>query len=333
MRRHGANWEHAIAVTRPALLLAPADFLDEIADRLRAAGVQDAVANREAAPLFDWLMGLVALQGVSDAVAFDYDARHGGVAWGAIAAGLAAGPSCPRLAHYWAFEGCGYRKGARVCGSPHLLEGCPLPAHDLRKGLLNEAAYSLALFVRDACGGDLVGWIDARLAGADPGRGVPDRAAVMRNTIVEPLVNVVGIGPKLWSMMLAELLLVGDPARERWVAAGAAMIAVDSLVHNFFHRAGILRRLGAEHPYGAGCYGATGCAAVIAGLAERTDARAFNPTFPAVFPRWVQHAIWRFAATGLHDVCNGRRIDDRVRCRQGLRCPAYAACDRLAIGR
>ena len=65
----------------------------------------------------------------------------------------------------------------------------------------------------------------------------------------------------------------------------------NSLVHAFLHRTGILRRLGASHPYGAGCYGPKGCAAVIAGLAERVDARAYNPAFPVVFPRWVQHAI------------------------------------------
>src|SRR5205085_2789288 len=36
-----------------------------------------------------------------------------------------------------------------------------------RKGDLNQAAYSLLLFIRDLCDGDLVGWIDQRLATAD----------------------------------------------------------------------------------------------------------------------------------------------------------------------
>ena len=326
-------WEHAVAVTRPALLLAPADFLDEIAGRLRAAGVQDAVARRESAPLFDFVAALAARQGISNDAAIRFDARHGGVTWATVEAGLAAGAACPRLAHYWSFAGCNYRKVAQTCGSPPDMPSCPLPTHPLRKGLLNEAAHALFFFIRDVCGGDLVGWVDSRLAGADPGLGAPHRAERLRDAVVGPLLNVHGIGPKVWSMVLAELLLVGDPERERWVTAGAAMVAVDSLVHAFLHRTGILRRFGAEHTYGAGCYGPNGCAAVIAGLAEHIDARAYNPAFPAVFPRWVQHAVWRFASVGSHDVCNGRRIDDRARCQQALRCPTYPACDRLRLGR
>ena len=78
------------------------------------------------------------------------------------------------------------------------------------------------------------------------------------------------------------------------------MIAIDTLVHNFLHRTGILHRFGADHAYGSGCYRRGGCAEIIEAVAERIDARAFNPAFPAVFPRFVQHAIWRYCAqTGL----------------------------------
>ncbi len=51
-----------------------------------------------------------------------------------------------------------------------------------------------------------------------------------------------------------------------------------------------------------------------------------DPDFPVVFPRFVQHAIWRFCATGVLDVCNGLRIDDRAPYRQRL-CPAGPNCD------
>ena len=44
---------------------------------------------------------------------------------------------------------------------PHLIDSCPLPTHN---GNLNQLAYSLFLFIRDIANGDLVGWIDARLA-------------------------------------------------------------------------------------------------------------------------------------------------------------------------
>jgi hypothetical protein len=74
------------------------------------------------------------------------------------------------------------------------------------------------------------------------------------------------------------------------------MIAIDTLVHNFLHRTGILARFGADHLYGAGCYRPGGCADIITLVAAQIDARAFNPAFPAIFPRFVQHAIWRYCA-------------------------------------
>ena len=69
------------------------------------------------------------------------------------------------------------------------------------------------------------------------------------------------------------------------------MIAIDTLVHNFLHRTGLLRRLKAEHAYGARCYAPGGCAEIIEGLAHRINARAFNPALPASFPRWLLSAF------------------------------------------
>ena len=325
-------WAHALRVVRPALLLMPTDWLDEVASRLRAAGIQAAVARHDSGPVIDLVVAMAARAGVSNAAADSYAATHGALTWAAVSAALATGPSCPRLRSYWHYAGCRYTKISGTCGSPRHLPACPVPAHDLRKGLLNEGGFGLALFVRDVCGGDLVSWLDARLATADPGLGVPGRGVALRDAVLLPLTNVHGLGPKVLSMTLAELLLVGDPERERWRAAGAAMVAVDSLVHAHLQRAGILRRLVAEHPYGPACVGPRGCVAVVQGLAERIDARAFGAGHPAVFPRFLQSALWRFAATGLHNVCNGRRIDDRGRCGQVLRCPSYLICDRVALG-
>ena len=153
---------------------------------------------------------------------------------------------------------------------------------------------------------------------------------MLGTAVSEPLAAVTGIGRKLASMALAELLLAGDPGRERWVAAGAGMVAVDSLVHNWLHRTGSLRRCGAEHVYGPACYAPGGCADILRALAETVDARAFNPAFPATFPRFVQHAIWRFCSTGGLDMCNGNRVDDRAPCRQRF-CPAGPDCDRVPL--
>ncbi len=326
--RDGVN--HLWPVAYPALLLAPIDFVEEIADRLATRHIQDAVARHDTAPIFDWLMTLVSLQGISDAVALGWDARHGGITWAEVNSALVARPSCPRLRSFGRFQGCGYRRARGICAEPAHQGGCPLPRHALRKGGLAVAAYSLALFIRDICAGDFVAWLDASLTDADPGPGSANRAEVLGMAVVKPLTGIVGIGPKLWSLMLAELLLVGDPGRERWVTAGAGMIAVDSLVHNFLHRTGSLRRCGADHRYGPACYAPGGCAEILRHLAATVDARAFNPRFPAHFPRWVQHALWQFCSEVGGGPCNGRRIDDRRSCRQ-RHCPAYARCDRIPL--
>ena len=92
--------EHLRRVTYPALVSGPVDFLDGIAARLTGAGVQRAVAERNTAPIYDWLMTLVSLQGISDGVALGWDARHGGIAWAEVNSALAAKPSCPRLRSY-----------------------------------------------------------------------------------------------------------------------------------------------------------------------------------------------------------------------------------------
>ena len=65
-------------------------------------------------------------------------------------------------------------------------------------------------------------------------------------------------------------------------------------------------------------------------VADRIDARAFNPAFPAVFPRFVQHAIWRYCAQDGFNVCNGNRIDDRKSC-DNVYCQIYNICDRISL--
>ncbi len=325
-----AGIAHLRQVAYPALVSGPVGFLGEIAVRLAAAGVQCAVARRDSAPIYDWLMTLVSLQGISDQVALGWDAEHGGVTWAEVNRALDARPSCPRLRSWGRFQGCGYRKGRGTCAEPGHYQRCPLPKRALRKGGLNVAAFGLALFVREVCAGDFVAWLDASLAHADPGPGSANRAETLGIAVVKPLTGIVGIGPKLWSLMLAELLLVGDPGRERWVTAGAGMVAVDSLVHAFLHRTGSLRRCGAEHRYGPACYAPGGCAEILRRLAESIDARQFNPRFPAHFPRWVQHALWQFCSEVGGGPCNGRRINDRGPCRQ-RHCPAFARCDRVTL--
>jgi len=245
--------------------------------------------------IFKSLIDALSYQGVSDSIAYSYMEQHGRIRWQDIAAGLAEQPSCAKLHGYWLFEDCGNRKAAASCASPERRPKCPLPRHDLRNGRLNQTAYSLFLFLRDLTDDDIVSWIDSRLAmvSSEP---IANRPALLRQALLEPLGHVYGISNKVLAMALAELLLGGDAKRPVWIEAGTVMIAIDTLVHNFLHRTGILRAFNAEHPYGPRCYAPTGCAAIIERLANKIDARQFNPSYPATFPRFVQHAIWRFCA-------------------------------------
>ena len=115
-----------------------------------------------------------------------------------------------------------------------------------------------------------------------------------------------------------------------WIEVGGSMIAIDTLVHNFLHRTGILRRFDANHTYGLACYRSGGCADIIQAVAEQIDARQFNRRFPKTFPRFVQHAIWRYCSLSGLDVCNGNRIDDSRRC-ENKDCRVRLMCDRVAL--
>src|SRR5205814_85071 len=142
-------------------------------------------------------------------------------------------------------------------------------------------------FLRDLAGGDFVGWIDDRLCSVGP---VPiiDRPGRLRQALLEPLGHTYGVSNKVLAMALSELLLAGDAKRLTWAEAGAVMIAVDTLVHNFLHRTGTLRELKAEHAYGSGCYAPGGCAAIIERIAGNLDARRLNPASAATVPRFDQ---------------------------------------------
>jgi hypothetical protein len=305
------------------------DLIDDSRVGLARHGVIAAVQRHDTPVIFDWLLDTVSYQGVSDSIAWGYMESHGRVRWHDITNALANKPNCPKLTCYWAFEGCGYRKGSGLCANPDGQPECPLPRHDLRNGRLNQTAYSLFLFIRDLAGGDIVGWIDERLASVDP---VPasDRPARLRQALLEPLSHIYGVSNKVLALALAELLLAGDAKRPAWIEAGAVMIAVDTLVHNSLHRTGILRELHAEHAYGPGCYAPGGCAAIIERIAGKIDARRFNPAFPENFPRFVQRAIWRFCAEAGLNRCNGNHIDDRAPCEQ-TECPVWRLCDRVPL--
>jgi len=284
------NLAYAIkAVHAVCCLAGSASYLDDIRADLSELGVIRAVKNHDTPALYDWLIEIMSFQGISDAVASKYIAQHGSVRWAEIAEALSRSPSCPKLGGYWRFYDCRYQKGSRKCSEPGHFDACPLPRHPLRNGHLNQMAYSLFLFMRDVADDDFVGWIDWQLEAVDPDS--HDRLPALREAIIGPLRNVYGVADKVLAMALSSLLLSAGKRRPLWFEVGGTFVAIDTLVHNFLHRTGVLRRLCADHPYGEGCYRAGGCAGILRLLAANIDAREFNPTFPATFPRSVQSVL------------------------------------------
>jgi hypothetical protein len=325
-----AALDHAVRIIHAICGLAGSPTLiDDIRADLTSDKVRGGIRRHDSAAVFDWLLAALSYQGISDQVAYDYMEKHGRAAWRDIDQKLDRGVSCRKLKSYWHFHGCRYEKASATCAEPDHIGACPLPSHDLRNGHLNQTAYSLFLFIRDLVDGDLIGWMDAQLEAADSPPG-PARLNRMAAALIEPMREIYGVSDKVLAMALSSLLLGAPKKMGLWIEVGGAMIAIDTLVHNFLHRTGILARFNAVHLYGAACYRPGGCADIIAAVAQRIDARQFNPAFPQPFPRFVQHAIWRYCAQNGLDVCNGNRINDAHRC-GNMDCRVRAMCDRAAL--
>ena len=269
-------------ILRICQLAGTAAFIDEAGLGPGGRDVRKAIRTQNTASLFDQLVIALSYQGISDEVAKNFMDRHGLATWQVIESDLHRGPSCPKLRSYWHFHDCRYNKSRFTCAEPNHLPGCPLPRSWLRNGRLNQTAYSLYLFVRDVAGGDLVGWIDRRLAAANEPSG-PNRLARMRAALVDPLREVYGVSDKVLTMALSQLLLGAPRSRHRWREVGGAMIAVDTLVHNFLHRTGILDRSDAHHSYGPACYRPRGCAEIIETVANRDRCESVRPPVPEDF--------------------------------------------------
>jgi hypothetical protein len=304
-------------------------FIDEAGLGADGKDLRKAIRSRNTPALFDHLVASLSYQGISDEVAKNFMDRHGLASWHVIESELRRRPSCPKLTSYWHFHDCRYNKSRFTCAEPNHLADCPLPMSWLRNGRLNQTAYSMYLFVRDVASGDLVGWIDRRLGAASVSPG-PDRLAGMRGALIDPLREVYGVSDKVLTMALSQLLLGAPRSRHRWREVGGAMIAVDTLVHNFLHRTGILHRFEGHHSYGPACYRPNGCAEIIEAVANEINASQFDRRFPKVFPRFVQYAIWRFCSQQGLDICNGNQIDDRKPCKN-VQCALYPGCDRITL--
>jgi hypothetical protein len=313
-------------IQRVCDIAAPRNYLANTRAYVADAGVVAAVQRHDTAFLYGWLLDLVSYQGISYKIARGYMDKHGRVQWADLANGVTAPNACPKLATYWAFHQCGYRKGARTCGEPALLESCVVNSLPMRNGRLSQSAAALFLFLRDVCGGDLVRWIDATITSAGE-TGVVEPSA---NGIIAALRNIHGVSDKVLSLALVSLLLGGRPGDQLWQTAAYRLVVVDTLVHNWLHRTGILDGFDARHAYGPKCYEANGCADIIQSCAEHIDSQRYGADNSSFFPRLIQSAIWRFCAANAFNICNGNRIDDRHAC-NGTGCPINYCCARVAL--
>lgn len=291
--------------------------------------LQQAILDHDTPYLFEHLVGSFSMQGISDRAALTYMESHDRPSWRDLQQATSRPLACPKLRNYWTFCGCGYRKAARTCAEPAALAKCSVPRTVLRNGRLNQMTYSLFFFIRDVTDENLVDWIDWSLAQASLGT-VKNRAYRMRRALIEPLQNLYGVSDKLLNMTLADILLAAPASKPLWLETGYSMIAIDTLVHNFLQRTGIQRTLGAKHQFGSACYATDGCADTIRRIATQIDARHFNPNYPCNFPRFVQHAIWRYCAQSELNVCNGNNIDDGFRC-NNKGCPLFYRCKRVSL--
>src|ERR1700690_272653 len=99
-----------------------------------------------------------SFQGISDRIAWSYIEAHGNASWSVIERALEDHRCrCPKIGSFETYQDCGYRKTAVTCANPSDLANCPVPSLPLRKGDLNQLAFSLFFFLRDQCRGDLVG--------------------------------------------------------------------------------------------------------------------------------------------------------------------------------
>jgi len=93
------------------------------------------------------------------------------------------------------------------------------------------------------------------------------------NVLIGPLRNVYSVSDKVLTMALSGILIAGSKHYPAWLEVGVGMVAVDTLVHNYLHRTGILDRFDAAHQYGPRCYQAGYCADILQVVSRRIDVR------------------------------------------------------------
>ena len=287
--------------------------------------------HRKTQRLFLPMMEALSFQGIGDAVVLRYQQAHGSISFHDILKAICRQRRkchflCEKLSSFETFKGCGYQKSQPKCNNLGGLFDCPLPTHDLLKGVLNVKAYSFYLYIRDVCRGDMISHFDRIIQAhwKDDRSGTGDA----KEAVIKDFTRIFGVGDKLANMTLS-VVLAADPDNQPWVSVGQSMVAVDSLVHNFLHRSGILKFYNRCHPYGPRC--SKDCLWVLDRIIHQIDAREFNQSYPKYFPRFIQYSIWRFCTLEVHAICNGVNINDANPCQRDDICPVYDLCQHIPL--
>ena len=170
----------------------------------------------------------------------------------------------------------------------------------MKRGALNHMVFSLYFFLRDVAGRDFYAFTKQHFGQIQVSGGA---ITELLESFIKKVTTIANVGPKLAHMALSVLFLCRYPGWD-YRQVGLHMIAVDSLVHNFLHRTGILDSYGLDHAYGPRCHTQNGCLGVIQDLAKHIDCRQFNPTLPAHFPRFIQYYIWAYCGKNGENICN-----------------------------
>lgn len=285
--------------------------------------------------VYDFFLKSFNYQGVSDKIARSYMEKHPLPTYSEIETWLKDGYGCPKLKDFDSYIECGFNKKHNSCHNNELYSSCPVPEPEMRKGTLNQTAFSLFFFLRDICKRDIVGYFDECL-NKNPDN--PNDVNEMRDKAISEIDKILGVGKKLAHMVLSDFLIaVGkdkDFPKTSWYATGRSMIVIDTLVHNFLHRTGILKQYNAIHSYGdASCYGENGCFKVLEQISKDIDCQVINGHLPRYYPRFIQYSIWHHCAEGKGNICNGRNINDKDRCikKNKTECCVAKICEKLPL--
>ena len=100
---------------------------------------------------------------------------------------------CPKLASFETFKGCGYRKMTNNCSEPAFVKSCPLPRFDMKRGPLNEMAFSLYFFLRDVCRGNFYAYVRGHFG---EGQLADEAVSELLQSFIEKITTIANVSPK-----------------------------------------------------------------------------------------------------------------------------------------